>query len=559
MDDMNNRIEKNYVVLDVETNGLSSLNDDLLSISIYKPDENKMFNRFLPLELDKNVYTTHINGITKKDLKGKQPLNQEEINNIINEFDLKNRIILTYGNIDERFIKNYMKRKKLNGYEEMNFYNFKHDIISSRYSNGIVTKDNLCKIYGIDNVLDVHSGVNDCILEWELFKKINGKKLFITNVHVYEFNNEYIIPVSYLNTHTNFKYCINDFPKIEYKSRVIKRFGVNSKKIKKFTTNISGVTIEHLINTMLKAEKVHSELFLIENKKKLKYIGKLPSPYDEIMASFNTDGTITAINNKDRKIVSEINSVTSILKEELQPLIDYIAADIFKNEKVLSQELVIHKNQNILAVCDLSTKNTVLEIKTNFNLEIDQFKEQLYYESNGRSCYILQIDWQNKKDEIIFIISEIDFSISENNYNLLGRMNNFQNKINNDNIAVIKYNGYASNVKLKCSKCNQEWCTSCNSIIRKPYCPNCDSEKFNYKINNKKVKEIFSQEEKMKDRFIKYEKKVFERSSGKIKVLTYTNSKEKVEASCIECGFKWSLRADHLLERCKCPKCNIRQ
>ena len=74
-----NNIEKKYVVLDVETNGLSSLNDDLLSISIYKPDENKMYNRFLPLELNGDVYTTYINGITKKDLKGKQPLSQKEI------------------------------------------------------------------------------------------------------------------------------------------------------------------------------------------------------------------------------------------------------------------------------------------------------------------------------------------------------------------------------------------------------------------------------------------------------------------------------------------------
>ena len=421
----NNNIEKEYVVLDVETNGLSSLNDDLLSISIYKPDENKMYNRFLPLELNEDIYTTHINGITKKDLKGKQPLNQEEINNIIAEFELQNRIILTYGNLDEKFIKNYLKRKKLNGYEVMTFYNFKHDIISSKFSGGIITKDNLCKIYGIDNILEVHSGANDCILEWELFKKMNGKKLFVTESNVFEFNDDYIIPVSYLNTYPNFKYCVFNLPKIEYKSRVVKKFEVSSRKIKKFATNISGMTIEHLINTMLDVEKIHSELILLENKKKLKFIGRLPSPYDDIMVKFNTDGTITATNQKDEKFINEVNKVINILKKEIQPLIEYISSKLFNNKKIFSQELVIHKEKNILALCDLSNDNTVLEIKTNYNLNIDQFKEQLYYESNGRTCYILQIDWFNIKKGINFIISKVElFESKKDSNNLLKRKNN---------------------------------------------------------------------------------------------------------------------------------------
>ena len=36
----------NYVVLDVETNGLRSKEHDLLSISVYKPDDGKEYNRF---------------------------------------------------------------------------------------------------------------------------------------------------------------------------------------------------------------------------------------------------------------------------------------------------------------------------------------------------------------------------------------------------------------------------------------------------------------------------------------------------------------------------------
>lgn len=109
-------IENRYVVLDVETNGLSSLRDDLLSISIYKPDDRKMYDRFLPLELAKKVFTTHINGITKNDLKGTTPLKQKEVNELIQTFELDKRVILTFGSLDEKFIKNYFRRKNLYGF-----------------------------------------------------------------------------------------------------------------------------------------------------------------------------------------------------------------------------------------------------------------------------------------------------------------------------------------------------------------------------------------------------------------------------------------------------------
>lgn len=65
-----------YVVLDVETNGLRSKDHDLLSMSIYKPDDEKELDRLFPLDLNSAVprEITAINGIKTSDLKKKSIL-----------------------------------------------------------------------------------------------------------------------------------------------------------------------------------------------------------------------------------------------------------------------------------------------------------------------------------------------------------------------------------------------------------------------------------------------------------------------------------------------------
>lgn len=550
-------IEKKYVVLDVETNGLSSLHDDLLSVSIYKPDDNKLFDRFLPLELNSSIYTTHINGITKKKLKGAKPFSQEEIDNIIKEFELDKRIILTYGDLDERFIKNYLKRKKLKGYEQMTFYNFKHDIISSPFG-GNVTKDNLCRIYGIDNVKEIHSGANDCLLEWQLFKKMNGNKLLITGNNVFELNNEYIIPASYLSRFPNFKYCFDDFPKLEYSVRRVKSIVVKTNKIKKFDTNISGVTIEHLINTMLNVKKIDSYNFLVENKRKLKYIGRLPSIYDEILATFNSDGTITAMQEKDEQIVKEINKSIEELKKKIGPVIEYIKTSIFKNKEILSQELVISKDKKVLAQCDLSNEKSVLEIKT-YSFKMEKMKYQLYYESNGRNCYVMNIDWGKSPKELTFTISKVNFKLKEDkntkkeinqnknkDSNLILTEENYKNSIRCKYIEFVEFDERIKMlVKLHCKKCNATWLTTYQNGLEIRKCPFCGGRTYTK----------LSETEKLEKRTLKYKQKIKERSNGNIEISNYKNSRENVRAKCLICNHEWNIRADHLLERCYCPNC----
>lgn len=549
-------LAEKYVVLDVETNGLSSIRDDLLSISIYQPNTQKMYNRFLPLELDRDVYTTHINGITKEDLKNATPLTQDEVDELIAEFDLCNRTILTYGNIDEKFIRNYFKRKGLCGFEKLNFFNFKRNIISSRFSGGNVTKDNMCRLYGIDNVQELHTGENDCLLEWELFKKLDNNKLLITNDKVFEFNNEYIVPVSLFASHPNLKYHTQNLPCYTCSSRVVKRFEVVSRNIKKFQTNFNGIIIEDIIYAMLDAEEVDSSDFLIQNKRKLKYIGKLPTPYDEIYMSYNSDGTVSAVDEKDIALANELNKFILLLKNEIEPLADYIKNSIFKKKRILSQELVVNLDKNVLALCDLSSDSAVLEIKAYGIDDLNKVSNQLFYESNGRNCYIMQIEWSLHQKKMAFVISKIKFETDDSlQVKLLKRNSaNFKSRISNKQVDVVEYVNSYSQVTLRCQKCGNTYSKPYNALLKRSECPYCNPP-VTSKAKQKPKTAVLSSEERQINRTQRYFDKIKVISAGKLSVLGYNGAKEYLTAHCNECGKEWNIRADHLLARVYCPLC----
>ena len=465
-----------YVVLDVETNGLSSVRDDLLSISIYKPDTGEMYNRFLPLELNSEATRTEINGITTSDLKNCLPLTQDEVDELIHTYELKERTILTYGNVDERFMVKYFQRHHLYGIEYFAFYNFKHEIISSRFSEGNITKDNLCRLYGVDNVQSVHSGHNDCVLEWQLFMHMNGHRLLVTQNKVFEFNDEYIVPVSYITTYTNMKYYLPSLPKITCEEKNVFSLTIPADGLTKYQSDFNGMILEHLINSMLHVKKVDSRKELLENKKKLQFIGELPSEIDVMPMAFNPDGSVTAIRPQDEVHERNINTGIQKLKEEIKPLMAYISNEIFPGEEIKSQELMVHPDEKILAICDLSSDSAVLEIKA-ASASIQNYKEQLYYEAGGRRCFLLRTQLEIYPFVIKFTISEVFFSIQERVDLQKERTDKAKAKIETDDVALLSYTGVKMPVKVKCKKCGNEWVTSYYLALKHRPCPECRVER----------------------------------------------------------------------------------
>lgn len=561
---------KEYVVFDVETNGLKSKQDDLLSISFYKPDDGKEYSKFLPLELNRKIVTTQINGITEKDLIGATALTQIEFNHIVEEFELEKRTILIYSgrNFDAIFLSEYMKRHRLFGFNKLKFYNFKRNIISSRYSDGNITKDNMCSVFKIDGVKNIHSGPNDCKIEWKLFEKMNGYFYLVTEGdgedNVFRLNEDYIIPASLLNSHPNLSHLLSERPYIECKSTLVRSFEIDAKGIEKFPTNFTGKTIEHLINSMLDVDVQDSRKFLIMNKMKLDFIGKIPNRILSIPMIFELDGTVTALHSEDKEMEKRINSTLKKIKEQIQPLVDFIKYEIFEDEHILSQELVIDSENNILALCDLSTKKTILEIKTN-NSDSLAYKEQFFYESKGRTIYHLKMEWIKDRDtdllkkvifHIVLVNTEIGVPSSTNwtegkrEEKRAKRICEIQKYLSSSDLSLVSFINTSSPVRLQCKICEYEWNIRYATLMKKiPTCPKCK-----IKINEKK-RTVMSTEERIKLRADNYYKKILQKSNNTIVALNYVCSKDNVDALCITCGHKWKSRADHLVDRCWCPVC----
>lgn len=424
-----NEFKNKYVVIDTETNGLQSKEHDLLSLSIFDPTTGKCYNRFLPLDLQIAVHTTDINGITEENLKNSTHITQEELNEIIEYFDLKNKIILYYSAInkpfDYNFIINYCKRHKISGFENLKYENIKELLQSYKKTNGEMTKDNLCEAFNIQGIDTTHSSMNDCLLEWKLFEKIKNNNLVLLNKKIFKYNKGYIVPVSYLDNLDLLNYANIKTPNISAYTEVIYSLSFPKnilKSIKKFNlSNTTGIALENGISSYLGSVKQDNIDFIKNNNANLKYIGSL-SKTNEPLIEIKEDGSCGLRDNLSEQIkaafnfymqmsfgvspeqfCNDVNNVTKIILENMKDCLYFIKENIFKNKLIMNQELVVSKDKKVMAICDLSNNESILEIKTYdvlINGELDKkIARQLYYECKNREIYLLSVNIKEHKDK----------------------------------------------------------------------------------------------------------------------------------------------------------------
>ena len=220
----------------------------------------------------------------------------------------------------------------------------------------------------------------------------------------------------------------------------------------------------------------------------------------------------------------------------------------------------MNSEKKVLALCDLSNESTVLEIKTTSFISLQGCAEQLFYESNGRNCFVLMTDWSHYPKEVSYNIHKVDFIVEEYIDKKLFQLNRAKVDIETDIIKLLSFTDNKSPVRLKCVKCNSEWNTSYSFARKHRPCPNCSSKSIKPKVRSKEPvstskNNSLTSEEKLIQRSKNYQLKLAERSNHKLVALSFKDSRSPARVKCLECGQEWERRADHLLSSPYCPSC----
>ena len=209
-------------------------------------------------------------------------------------------------------------------------------------------------------------------------------------------------------------------------------------------------------------------------------------------------------------------------------------------KEIVAQELTVNEEMRIMALCDLSTDDAVLEIKTSARAP-EQYAEQLFYEARGRKTYLMTMDW--RFGEVDFVISEVAVAPGEKPDKRREKaVRTLSTALEGEVIEVAAYDSSTSPVKVRCKECGHEWEETYPRIkVGKCVCPVCHPDRVSARRTRRATgtprppREKMTPEQALAKRAQRYAGKVSDRSGGALAVdlLEYLPRHRGVDAAAL--------------------------
>lgn len=165
------------VVLDLETTSLNPLTGDVIEIAFFEPSTNREYSRLLPLNRSKRIPDEIISltGISNEMIQNVPAIASEELDKIIDDFNLSNKTILIWSGInmfDAHFLATLFIQTGNKRFKELKFVSAMEIIKQdSNYSFASLSKDYIAGRLNID-ICGSHRALNDCKIEADIYKRL---------------------------------------------------------------------------------------------------------------------------------------------------------------------------------------------------------------------------------------------------------------------------------------------------------------------------------------------------------------------------------------------------